>query len=115
MLSSCINWVHANVRNVKYVRRYCRSNDKKFGGATHVFKFLKEIYLDDQASESDSDENSDNDDNSKIVLNHENDPEIKYFKSFCKALPLCYPLTLDWTKIPYQHSKNMNATMERGK
>ena len=64
---------------------------------------LKVKYLDNQASESYSDDDSDSDDAirdmvNNVVLNPEDDPEIKYFKSFCKALPLCYPLTLNWTK-----------------
>ena len=107
MLPSCINWVHANVRNVKAVRRYCRSHDKKIGAAIHTFKLLKEKCLDDQAFEKDDNDYSDIDDDSDIVLNPEDDPEIKYFKSFCKALPLCYPLTLDWTKIPCLCSKTV--------
>ena len=112
MLSSCIKWVHANVRNVKSVRIYCRSNDKTNGAATHVFKFLKEKCLDNQASESDSNYDSDIDENiidmiNNVVLNSEDDPEIKFLKSFYKALSLCYPLTLDWTKIPCLCSKTM--------
>ena len=35
-----------------------------------------------------------------VVLNHEADPEIKYFKSSCKDLLLCYAVALNWTKIP---------------
>ena len=47
-----------------------------------------------------------------VVLNPEDDPEIKYCKSFCKALPLCYPLTLNWTKIPCPCSKTMQPWRE---
>ena len=64
MLSSCINCVHANFRNVKSFRRYCRSNEKN-GTATHAFKLLKEFYFDNEASESEIDYDTD------IVLNPE--------------------------------------------
>ena len=108
MLSSCIKYIHANVRNVKSVRRYCRINDKKNGAVTHAFKLLKVKYLNHEVFVKDNDDDSDTDDDSSVVLNHEDDPEIKYFKSFYKALPLYYPLTLSWTKIPCPSSKLCN-------
>ena len=78
---------------------------------------LKDKYLGDEASESESDYDMDIDDNSRdmvnnVVLNYEDDPEIKFFKLFCKALPLCYPLILNWTKIPYPCSKTMQPWSE---
>ena len=77
MLSSCINWVQSSVGNVKSIRRYFRSNNKNIGAATHEFKLLKAKYLDNQAFEKDDDDDSDTDDDNNIMLNPENDPEIK--------------------------------------
>ena len=100
MLSSCINWVHTSVRNVKSVRRYCRNNDNKNGATIHALKLLKAKQLDDRASESDDNYYSDIDYDirdmlNNVVLNPEEDPEIMYFRSFCKTLLFFYPLTLN--------------------
>ena len=58
----------------------------------------KQNTLTNHACESDSDYDSDSDDDSSnlvnnIVLNSEDDPEIKYFRPSCKALSLCLFLT----------------------
>ena len=105
MLSSWINFVHVSVINVKFIRRYCRSNDKKIVAATHTFKLVKKN-IEDQANESESDDDTD------ILLNPDDDPEIKYFKSLYKKIPICYPLTLNWTKIPCLFSKTMQLWRE---
>ena len=85
--------------------------------ATHAFKLLKAKYLDNQASESESDYDMDSDDDSRdmvnnVVLNHEDDSEIKFFNSFCKSLPSCYPLTLNWTKLSCPCSNTMQPWSE---
>ena len=84
----------------------------KKASAIHAFKLLKEKHLDNQAFEKDDNDYSEIDDNSNIVIHPEDDPEIKYFKSFCKALSLCYPLTLNWNKIPCPYSKTIQPWRE---
>ena len=46
------------------------------------------------------------------VLNPEDDPEIKYFKSFCKTLPLCYTLILTGLKY-HAHVQKLCKKGER--
>ena len=80
------NYILYQFHGLQYIR-------KRTGAAIHVCTFIEAKHLDNEDSECDDDYCSDSTDYSKYmfnnnVLNLEDGPETKLFKSFYKALPL---------------------------